>query len=151
MEACVNVNCMTDLWLSTAHSFYASLILPFFLLLSCRFTPYEWYNPHPCNPSSTLIQNNFTLLNSFWFGVGALMRQSKLLSLDYPYIKLLLVLESPSNLLPTVILVCAFTNTCVPLFMPEVQTSLCEVGIKLACTELQMIVLYEYFNKSLLL
>ncbi|KAF3840763.1 hypothetical protein F7725_006625 [Dissostichus mawsoni] len=39
------------------------------------FTPYEWYNPHPCNPSSTLIQNNFTLLNSFWFGVGALMRQ----------------------------------------------------------------------------
>ncbi|KAA8586899.1 hypothetical protein FQN60_000735 [Etheostoma spectabile] len=35
----------------------------------------HWYNPHPCNPSSTLIQNNFTLLNSFWFGVGALMRQ----------------------------------------------------------------------------
>jgi len=40
-----------------------------------RFTPFEWYNPHPCNPSSTLVQNNFTLLNSFWFGVGALMRQ----------------------------------------------------------------------------
>ncbi|XP_039889142.1 glutamate receptor ionotropic, kainate 1 isoform X3 [Simochromis diagramma] len=46
------------------------------LFVIARFTPYEWYNPHPCNPSSTLIQNNFTLLNSFWFGVGALMRQS---------------------------------------------------------------------------
>uniref|UniRef100_A0AAQ4R3H4 Glutamate receptor n=1 Tax=Gasterosteus aculeatus aculeatus TaxID=481459 RepID=A0AAQ4R3H4_GASAC len=45
------------------------------LFVIARFTPYEWYNPHQCNPSSTLIQNNFTLLNSFWFGVGALMRQ----------------------------------------------------------------------------
>ncbi|KAM8835682.1 glutamate receptor ionotropic, kainate 1 isoform 2-T2 [Synchiropus picturatus] len=45
------------------------------LFVIARFTPYEWYNPHPCNPSSTLVQNNFTLLNSFWFGVGALMRQ----------------------------------------------------------------------------
>ncbi|KAG7270576.1 hypothetical protein CRUP_000141, partial [Coryphaenoides rupestris] len=45
------------------------------LFVIARFTPFEWYNPHPCNPSSTLIENNFTLLNSFWFGVGALMRQ----------------------------------------------------------------------------
>ncbi|XP_078265023.1 glutamate receptor ionotropic, kainate 1 isoform X3 [Rhinoraja longicauda] len=39
------------------------------------FTPYEWYNPHPCNPESDVVENNFTLLNSFWFGVGALMQQ----------------------------------------------------------------------------
>ncbi|XP_037544236.1 glutamate receptor ionotropic, kainate 1, partial [Nematolebias whitei] len=45
------------------------------LFVIARFTPYEWYNPHPCNASSTLVQNNFTLLNSFWFGIGALMRQ----------------------------------------------------------------------------
>uniref|UniRef100_A0A3P8WSP9 Glutamate receptor n=1 Tax=Cynoglossus semilaevis TaxID=244447 RepID=A0A3P8WSP9_CYNSE len=45
------------------------------LFVIARFTPYEWYNPHPCNPSSSLVQNNFTLLNSFWFGIGALMRQ----------------------------------------------------------------------------
>ena len=44
-------------------------------LPSCRFSPYEWYNPHPCNPASDVVQNNFTLLNSFWFGVAALMRQ----------------------------------------------------------------------------
>ena len=35
-----------------------------------RFSPYEWYNPHPCNPDSDVVENNFTLLNSFWFGVG---------------------------------------------------------------------------------
>ncbi|XP_017566207.1 glutamate receptor ionotropic, kainate 2-like isoform X2 [Pygocentrus nattereri] len=39
------------------------------------FSPYEWYNPHPCNPDSDMVENNFTLLNSFWFGVGALMQQ----------------------------------------------------------------------------
>ena len=47
----------------------------------CRFSPYEWYNPHPCNPDSDVVENNFTLLNSFWFGVGALMQQGSCLSL----------------------------------------------------------------------
>ncbi len=42
-----------------------------------RFSPYEWYNPHPCNPDSDVLENNFTLLNSFWFGIGALMRQGE--------------------------------------------------------------------------
>ncbi len=49
-------------------------------LCSCsvlRFSPYEWYNPHPCNPDSDVLENNFTLLNSFWFGIGALMRQGE--------------------------------------------------------------------------
>ncbi|KAG8518486.1 Glutamate receptor ionotropic, kainate 1, partial [Galemys pyrenaicus] len=45
------------------------------LFVIARFTPYEWYNPHPCNPDSDVVENNFTLLNSFWFGVGALMQQ----------------------------------------------------------------------------
>lgn len=49
--------------------------------LSHRFSPYEWYNPHPCNPDSDVVENNFTLLNSFWFGVGALMQQGSCLSL----------------------------------------------------------------------
>lgn len=46
-----------------------------------RFSPYEWYNPHPCNPDSDVVENNFTLLNSFWFGVGALMQQGRRLCL----------------------------------------------------------------------
>uniref|UniRef100_A0A8C2Z3Y2 Glutamate receptor n=1 Tax=Cyclopterus lumpus TaxID=8103 RepID=A0A8C2Z3Y2_CYCLU len=40
-----------------------------------RFSPYEWYDAHPCNPGSDVVENNFTLLNSFWFGVGSLMQQ----------------------------------------------------------------------------
>lgn len=41
----------------------------------CRFSPYEWYDAHPCNPGSEVVENNFTLLNSFWFGMGSLMQQ----------------------------------------------------------------------------
>ncbi|XP_006867678.1 PREDICTED: glutamate receptor ionotropic, kainate 3-like [Chrysochloris asiatica] len=39
------------------------------------FSPYEWYDAHPCNPGSEVVENNFTLLNSFWFGMGSLMQQ----------------------------------------------------------------------------
>ncbi|KAM9488514.1 glutamate receptor ionotropic, kainate 3 [Clarias gariepinus] len=45
------------------------------LFVIARFSPYEWYDAHPCNPSSEVVENNFTLLNSFWFGVGSLMQQ----------------------------------------------------------------------------
>lgn len=45
-----------------------------------RFSPYEWYDAHPCNPGSDIVENNFTLLNSFWFGMGALMQQGKVCS-----------------------------------------------------------------------
>ena len=24
-----------------------------------RFTPHEWQNPHPCNPDSTVLKNQF--------------------------------------------------------------------------------------------
>uniref|UniRef100_A0A670IJ84 Glutamate receptor n=1 Tax=Podarcis muralis TaxID=64176 RepID=A0A670IJ84_PODMU len=57
---------------------YFCLLLVKYVLFSVnyhRFSPYEWYNPHPCNPDSDVVENNFTLLNSFWFGVGALMQQ----------------------------------------------------------------------------
>ena len=38
-------------------------------------SPYEWYNPHPCNPDTDVVENVFTLSNSFWFAVGTLMQQ----------------------------------------------------------------------------
>ncbi|ELK37824.1 Glutamate receptor, ionotropic kainate 2 [Myotis davidii] len=44
------------------------------------FTPYEWYNPHPCSPDPDVVENSFTLLNSIWFGVGALMQQGAALT-----------------------------------------------------------------------
>ncbi|XP_028858328.1 glutamate receptor ionotropic, kainate 2-like isoform X1 [Denticeps clupeoides] len=61
-----------DIWL---YVLLACLGVSCVLFVIARFSPYEWYNPHPCNPESDVVENNFTLLNSFWFGVGALMRQ----------------------------------------------------------------------------
>jgi hypothetical protein len=43
--------------------------------LGCRFTPYEWQNPHPCNPDPDHLENQFTLLNCMWFAIGSLMQQ----------------------------------------------------------------------------
>uniref|UniRef100_A0A7N8YRA8 Glutamate receptor n=1 Tax=Mastacembelus armatus TaxID=205130 RepID=A0A7N8YRA8_9TELE len=54
------------------------ILLAYLGVTSClfpRFSPYEWYDAHPCNPGSDVVENNFTLLNSFWFGVGSLMQQ----------------------------------------------------------------------------
>ncbi|XP_026116692.1 glutamate receptor ionotropic, kainate 1-like [Carassius auratus] len=61
-----------DIWM---YVLLACLGVSCVLFVIARFTPYEWYNPHPCNSSSEVIENNFTLLNSLWFGVAALMRQ----------------------------------------------------------------------------
>ncbi|KAM9405263.1 LOW QUALITY PROTEIN: glutamate receptor ionotropic, kainate 2 [Salvelinus alpinus] len=61
-----------DIWM---YILLAYLGVSCVLFVIARFSPYEWYNPHPCNPDSDVVENNFTLLNSFWFGVGALMQQ----------------------------------------------------------------------------
>ncbi|KAI5617353.1 glutamate receptor ionotropic, kainate 2 isoform X1 [Silurus asotus] len=61
-----------DIWM---YILLACLGVSCVLFVIARFSPYEWYNPHPCNPDSDMVENNFTLLNSFWFGVGALMQQ----------------------------------------------------------------------------
>ncbi len=45
------------------------------LWILARFSPYEWYNPHPCNPDTDVVENQFNLLNSLWFTVGSLMQQ----------------------------------------------------------------------------
>uniref|UniRef100_A0A4W4DN91 Glutamate receptor n=1 Tax=Electrophorus electricus TaxID=8005 RepID=A0A4W4DN91_ELEEL len=61
-----------DIWM---YVLLACLGVSCVLFVIARFTPYEWYNPHPCNPDSDIVENNFTLINSMWFGVGALMQQ----------------------------------------------------------------------------
>ena len=40
-----------------------------------RFSPNEWSTPHPCVDTGYVVQNDFTLANSFWFTVGTLMQQ----------------------------------------------------------------------------
>ncbi|XP_051921872.1 glutamate receptor ionotropic, kainate 3 isoform X2 [Hippocampus zosterae] len=61
-----------DIWL---YILLAYLGVSCVLFVIARFSPYEWYDAHPCNPGSDVVENNFTLLNSFWFGVGSLMQQ----------------------------------------------------------------------------
>ncbi len=40
-----------------------------------RISPYEWTNPFPCVQDPEELENQFTLTNSFWFTIGALMQQ----------------------------------------------------------------------------
>ena len=40
-----------------------------------QFSTYKWYNPHPCHPQSDVVENQFTIANSFWFTIGTLMQQ----------------------------------------------------------------------------
>ncbi|MEE6484051.1 hypothetical protein FKM82_013739 [Ascaphus truei] len=61
-----------DIWL---YILLAYLGVSCVLFVIARFSPYEWYDAHPCNPGTNIVENNFTLLNSFWFAVGALMQQ----------------------------------------------------------------------------
>ena len=53
----------------------AYIVVSFSIFVLARFSPYEWYNPHPCNPETDTVENTFGLSNSFWFTVGTLMQQ----------------------------------------------------------------------------
>lgn len=55
-------------------TFFSSPLYLF--LLEFRLTPYEWYNPHPClKGRCSLLINQYSLGNSFWFPVGGFMQQ----------------------------------------------------------------------------
>jgi len=47
----------------------------FMLFIVARFSPYEWHNPHPCNPNSNLLENQFTMVNCIWYTLASLMHQ----------------------------------------------------------------------------
>jgi len=53
----------------------AYMVVSLSLFVLARFSPYEWYNPHPCNAQCDIVENQFTLVNSLWFCVGSLMQQ----------------------------------------------------------------------------
>jgi len=61
-----------EIWI---YMLIAYVIVSFALFVLARFSPYEWYNPHPCNEDCDVVENQFTLLNSLWFTVGSLMQQ----------------------------------------------------------------------------
>ncbi|XP_012936818.1 glutamate receptor ionotropic, kainate 2 [Aplysia californica] len=61
-----------EIWLYVIGAY---LTVSFTIFILARFSPYEWYNPHPCNPDTDEVENTFDLSNSFWFTVGTLMQQ----------------------------------------------------------------------------
>ncbi|GFO27211.1 glutamate receptor ionotropic, kainate [Plakobranchus ocellatus] len=61
-----------EIWLYVIGAY---MTVSFTIFILARFSPYEWYNPHPCNPDTDTVENTFDLSNSFWFTVGTLMQQ----------------------------------------------------------------------------
>lgn len=62
-----------DVWVYVLCAYSGVSII---LFVVGRISPYEWTNPYPCRQEdSAVIQNSFSLLNSFWFTIGSLMQQ----------------------------------------------------------------------------
>ena len=53
----------------------AYVLVSFTLFVMARFSPYEWNNPHPCEADSEVMENQFSVSNSFWFITGTFLRQ----------------------------------------------------------------------------
>jgi ionotropic glutamate receptor len=68
-------------FLATFHSYvwiYLALTFIFVSLLFFvlgRVSPAEWNNTYPCIEEPSELQNQFTISNSFWFTIGAIMQQ----------------------------------------------------------------------------
>ncbi|KAI5739282.1 hypothetical protein M8J77_017278 [Diaphorina citri] len=56
----------------------AYILVSITMFIVARFSPYEWHNPHPCDVDNDLVQNQFSMSNSFWFTIGTLMQQGSL-------------------------------------------------------------------------
>ncbi|GFG36475.1 hypothetical protein Cfor_11814 [Coptotermes formosanus] len=61
-----------DIWL---YVLAAYVLVSITMFVVARFSPYEWHNPHPCDAENHLVENQFSLANSFWFTIGTLMQQ----------------------------------------------------------------------------
>ena len=53
----------------------AYILVSFTLFVMARFSPYEWNNPHPCDTENDVMENQFSISNSFWFITGTFLRQ----------------------------------------------------------------------------
>ncbi|KAF5281001.1 hypothetical protein FQA39_LY05206 [Lamprigera yunnana] len=61
-----------EIWL---YVLAAYMLVSFTLFVMARFSPYEWNNPHPCHQDSDVVENQFSVSNSFWFITGTFLRQ----------------------------------------------------------------------------
>ncbi|KAK2579603.1 hypothetical protein KPH14_010896 [Odynerus spinipes] len=61
-----------DVWLCLLGAYIFVSVL-FFVI--GRLCPAEWNNPYPCIEEPEVLENQFTLKNSFWFTIGSIMQQ----------------------------------------------------------------------------
>ncbi|KAF2357618.1 Ionotropic glutamate receptor L-glutamate and glycine-binding domain [Trinorchestia longiramus] len=61
-----------EIWL---YVLAAYILVSITMFIVARFSPYEWRNPHPCTKDNDVVENQFSLSNSFWFTIGTLMQQ----------------------------------------------------------------------------
>ncbi|XP_032687022.1 glutamate receptor ionotropic, kainate 2-like isoform X6 [Odontomachus brunneus] len=61
-----------EIWL---YVLAAYVLVSVTMFVVARFSPYEWNNPHPCHAGQDVVENQFSLSNSFWFTIGTLMQQ----------------------------------------------------------------------------
>jgi ionotropic glutamate receptor len=61
-----------EIWL---YVLAAYILVSVTMFVVARFSPYEWNNPHPCHSGAEIVENQFSLANSFWFTIGTLMQQ----------------------------------------------------------------------------
>ncbi|EFN77448.1 Glutamate receptor, ionotropic kainate 2 [Harpegnathos saltator] len=61
-----------EIWLCVLGAY---VLVSVTMFIVARFSPYEWNNPHPCHAGQEVVENQFSLSNSFWFTIGTLMQQ----------------------------------------------------------------------------
>ncbi|KAF7991156.1 hypothetical protein HCN44_002718 [Aphidius gifuensis] len=62
-----------EIWL---YALAAYVLVSVTMFVVARFSPYEWNNPHPCHTGAEdIVENQFSMSNSFWFTIGTLMQQ----------------------------------------------------------------------------
>lgn len=66
---------------------YIVISLLFFII--GRMCPAEWNNIYPCIEEPDVLENQFTIKNSLWFCIGAIMQQGSEIAPMYVYLFIL--------------------------------------------------------------
>lgn len=62
----------THVWVYVCGAYVGVSLL---LFVVGRISPYEWADPHPCHHQYKILHNQFSMRNSFWFTISAVMQQ----------------------------------------------------------------------------
>ena len=69
-QSCIEIHLLLCRYVLAAY-----ILVSFTLFVMARFSPYEWNNPHPCDQDNDVMENQFSISNSFWFITGTFLRQ----------------------------------------------------------------------------